>query len=118
MPRGGIFRIQLTQQQQVIRSSIILLLIIILPLVVFFLPIDFFDRGKSICLSKVLLNTQCYACGLTRACKHLMHLDWEGAFKYNMGSFIIFPLLAFLWIRWYFDERKKLKNLIARKNNT
>lgn len=118
MPQGGIFRIQLTQKQQVIRSSIILLLIILLPLVIFFLPIDFFDKGKSVCLSKVLLNTECYACGMTRACKHLMHFDFEGAFNFNMGSFVVFPLLVFLWIRWYVDERKKLKNLIARKNDT
>jgi hypothetical protein len=92
-----------------------LLLIILLPLIIFLLPIDFFNQGKSICLSKVLLKTECYACGLTRACKHLMHLDFEAAFQYNMGSFIVFPLIAFLWIKWYFEERRRLKNWMGRR---
>ena len=83
-----------------------LLLIVVLPIVLLILPKNFFDNGESICLSKVLFDFECYACGMTRACMHLIHFDFEDAYAYNMLSFIVFPLLSIVWIQWFIKEWK------------
>ena len=51
--------------------------LLLIPLVLIALPADFFDTGQSICLSVVLLDTECYGCGMTRAIQHLVHLDFQ-----------------------------------------
>jgi Protein of unknown function (DUF2752) len=90
-----------------------LALMVLLPPVLLILPKNFFDKGKSICLSKLLFHTECYGCGMTRACMHLIHLDFEEAYSYNMLSFIVLPLLAVVWIQWYSKEWRVLKQLKA-----
>jgi Protein of unknown function (DUF2752) len=72
---------------------------IIIPLVLLILPSDYFDDGQSICLSVMLLKVECYGCGITRAIMHLLHGDFSEAYYYNVLSFIVLPLLAFLWIK-------------------
>lgn len=88
-----------------------LALIIITPILLLILPAGFFDHGESICLSKVLLNVECPACGLTRGCMHLIHLDFEEAYAYNMMSFIALPLVGIVWVQWGIKEWKILKKL-------
>lgn len=83
--------------------------IVLVPILLLFFPADFFDRGKSVCLSVMLFNKTCHACGLTRGIMHLVHGEFETAFAYNMGSFIVLPLLAFLWIKWGVDTYKILR---------
>lgn len=90
-----------------------LLLIIILPIVLLLLPADFFDSGRSICLSQLLFGFECPACGMTRACMHLIHLNFEDAFAYNMMSFIVLPLLAVVWIQWFLREGRLFRRYRA-----
>lgn len=78
------------------------------PVVLLLLPAGFFDNGKSLCLSQVLFDVECYACGMARACMHLIHLDFEEAYAYNMLSFIVLPLLAVIWVQWFLKERRAL----------
>ena len=111
----AILKINLTRKQKIIKSIIILSVLVLLPIVIILLPENYFDSGESVCLSKLLFNEECYACGLTRACKHLIHLNFEKAFSYNMASFLILPIFSLLWISWFFQERKKLKYLVAIK---
>ena len=101
----AILKFDLTPKERVIKSSIKLTIFIVLPIIILLLPENYFDSGESICLSKFFFNEDCYACGLTRACKHLLHFNFEQAFAYNMGSFLILPLLSILWISWFFQER-------------
>ena len=61
-----------------------------------YLPADHFDEGQSMCLSVVLLDRECYACGMTRGSQHLLHLDFQEAWEYNKLSFIVVPLGMFL----------------------
>lgn len=86
-------------------------IIILLPIILLFLPANFFDKGESICLSKVLFGLECYACGMTRACMHLIHFDLEEAFAYNMTSFIVLPLLSIVWVKWFIKEWKVYHSL-------
>ncbi len=84
--------------------------LVIIPLVLFFLPADFFDSGTSICPSKRFLNISCPGCGMTRAVQHLIHLDFKSAWEFNKLVFIIFPLLSFLYVRYIIDLYKKVKS--------
>ena len=97
-----------------------LAVIVIVPPLLLALPATFFDNGESICLSRLIANMECPACGLTRGCMHLIHMDWEEAYAYNMMSFIALPLVSIVWLQWGFKEwklfkkiREKLKTLPA-----
>ncbi len=83
----------------------------IVPVVLLILPKDFFDHGPTLCISKLFMKQDCYACGLSRGIMHLIHLDFENAFAYNMLSFIVFPLLGFIWVQWFLKELRIVKAL-------
>ncbi len=77
-----------------------LLLYVLLPTVLLLLPRTYFDEGATRCLSVAVLGVECPACGLTRACMRLIHFDWLGAWYFNPLSFVVLPLLAWLWLQW------------------
>jgi hypothetical protein len=69
------------------------------PLVLILLPKDFFDTGQTVCLSQLLAGIECYACGMTRAVMHFIHLDFETAWMFNKLSFIVVPMLVPMWVK-------------------
>jgi hypothetical protein len=77
--------------------------LIAVPIGLLLLPADYFDTGQSVCVSMVLFDQECYACGMTRGIQHLLHLDFMSAANFNRLSFIVLPLLIYLW----FDELRK-----------
>ena len=50
--------------------------LLLIPMVLLVLPADFFDSGRTVCLSVILFNKTCYGCGITRAVDHLIHLEF------------------------------------------
>lgn len=64
-------------------------------LVLLLLPADFFDNGRSLCLSVLLFDQTCYGCGMTRACQHLIHFEWQEAWAFNPLSFVALPVLMY-----------------------
>jgi hypothetical protein len=82
-----------------------------LPLILLLLPADHFDKGKSVCLSVVLLKMECYGCGMTRAMMHLIHFEFTEAFYYNSLSFIVFPFLAYGYLQTLLKTYKGLRFL-------
>lgn len=88
-----------------------LLFYIAMPTVLIALPKDFFDTGQTVCLSQKIFDIECYGCGMTSAIMHLVHLDFEVAYAYNMLSFLVFPILSFLWAKWAFKELCIIKKL-------
>lgn len=79
-----------------------------LPVVLWALPADYFDEGQSVCVSRLLLDVACYACGLTRAVMHLMHFDVQTAFFFNPLVFVVMPLLIWLWAKWLLQDIRAL----------
>ncbi|MFN5324168.1 MAG: DUF2752 domain-containing protein [Bacteroidota bacterium] len=75
-----------------------LIFVAISPLCLLILPIDYFDRGDSICIYNSLTEINCLGCGLTRGIMHLIHLDFKGAWDYSPLSIIIFPCLVMIWL--------------------
>jgi len=82
---------------------------VLVPLVLLALPATFFDNGRPMCLSVILADMECYACGMTRATMHLIHFDFEEAWMYNKLIYVVFPIIAFLWAAEFFKEVKKIK---------
>ncbi|CEN43403.1 conserved hypothetical protein [Capnocytophaga canis] len=73
------------------------------PIVLMFLPADYFDRGQSVCLSKTLAGIECWGCGLTRAIMHFIHFEFEEAWMFNKLVVIVVPLLFVVWVRSLFS---------------
>ena len=84
------------------------LFLILAPCVLLALPSSFFDSGESICLSVMLFDIECYACGLTRAIQHLIHLEFSIAYEFNKSSFLVFPLL----VVFLYQELKRVYSLL------
>lgn len=80
---------------------------IIAPFILLFIPANYFDEGQSICLSKMLANIECYACGLTKGVMHFIHFEFEKAWGYNKLTFIVVPLLFPLWLKSVYEVRGK-----------
>lgn len=88
-----------------------LLFWVLVPIVLLVLPKTFFNEGIPLCPSMVFLGMECPGCGLTRACMHLIHFDFEEAFAFNMLSFVVFPILAFWWAKWFWTDWKQFRAL-------
>jgi hypothetical protein len=82
---------------------------VVLPLVLLLLPASYFDTGQSVCLSVRLFDQECYACGMTSAIMHFIHLDFEMAYAYNALSFLVAPVIAFGWAKSFYDDWKAWK---------
>ena len=93
-----------------------LLLYTIFPLVLIILPATYFDNGESICLSVLLLGKECYACGMTRAIMHIIHLDFADAVYFNPMSILVFPLLVYIWIKFFLQDWQ-IYNKVKGKNS-
>ena len=83
--------------------------ILLTPIVLLILPADYFDNGSVVCLSRLIFNMECFACGLTRACMHLIHLEFAQAASYNKLCFIVLPLAMVLAVQWFLKEWKSFK---------
>lgn len=77
-----------------------IVVLLVIPMVLLFLPADFFDYGKSICPSKRFLKQECPGCGLTRGVMHTIHLEFKKAWGFNKLTFIVLPLLMYYYAKW------------------
>jgi hypothetical protein len=82
--------------------------VVFIPVILIILPVNYFDSGQTICLSQLVLKTQCPGCGITRAIQHAIHLEFKTAFEYNKLVVIVLPLLIYL----YFVHLKEMTNQI------
>ncbi|MBK9272023.1 MAG: DUF2752 domain-containing protein [Saprospiraceae bacterium] len=74
-------------------------MLLVTPFLLLALPADFFDHtGIELCLSKLLFDKSCYACGMTRAIMHLIHFEFDIALQYNRLCLLVLPLLIYLWV--------------------
>lgn len=83
-------------------------IVTLIGLTLLLLPASYFDEGQSMCISVLLFDKQCYACGMTRAVQHLIHFDFNTAASYNKLVFIVVPLIIYLVVseiyKKYFKE--------------
>ncbi len=86
--------------------------IFLIGITLLFLPGDYFDEGQSLCVSVLLFDMECYGCGMTRAIQHLLHFDFSKAYELNKLSFIVLPLMIYLFISsfWKFHKEEPTNN--------
>jgi hypothetical protein len=77
--------------------SIQIIALLVLPVVLLVLPANFFDNKPSICLSRVFFDLECLGCGMGRGTMHLIHGEFSEAWGYNKMTFVVLPLLVYLW---------------------
>ena len=94
-----------------LKYKIQFILLLAIPIVLWVLPVSFFDHGQSLCLSVLLLNKTCYGCGITRAVQHWMHGDFNVGYQYNPLVVIVMPILIYLWTKMIFFNWKSIKHL-------
>lgn len=86
-----------------------------IPLVLVCLPFDYFDTGQSISVFAWFgVQDYIHSTGMTRAVMHLIHFDFSGAWDYNKLSFIVLPLLIYVWVD-YFIKTLRSKKLELQK---
>lgn len=84
-------------------------LLLAVPFILLAMPSTFFDHtGVELCLSKLLFNRTCYACGMTRAIMHLIHFDFQTAMSYNKMALLVLPFLMYLW---YGELKRTMESL-------
>jgi hypothetical protein len=88
-----------------------------LPIVLLALPASHFDHGQTLCLSVLLLDVECYACGMTRAIQHMIHLEIETAYGYNKLSFIVLPVAVVVWLSEIKQTYHRLKPSHSKPNH-
>jgi hypothetical protein len=96
------------KKQHILDALIIGLLLA--PIVLLFLPADFFDYGQALCPSKRFLDIECLGCGMSRAVQHTIHLEFKTAWEYNKLIIIVFPVLFYKWVTYSIIYLKKAKN--------
>lgn len=87
------------------------------PALLLYLPATFFDEGRSISLFELAGVEDYYSKGMTRAVMHLIHLDFTTAWEYNRLSFIVFPLIAWVWGKAFYQNYILLKKLHKARQN-
>lgn len=91
-------------------------ILVIFPFVLLLLPKTIFNNGHyTICVLKLLTGEDCMGCGLSRACMHLIHLDFKGAAYFNKISFIVLPILCGLLIVELVKTYKQYKRLVGQQ---
>ena len=98
-------------KQKSIFSKIYLVFLIALPLPFFILPANYFDSGESLCMSKVLLQQECFGCGITRAIQHAIHFDFTRAWHFNKLVILVLPVFILLWLIEIKKSLKKIKTI-------
>jgi hypothetical protein len=73
--------------------------ILVLPILLYLVPLDWFNKQHTTCLFKNIFGIDCYGCGITRAVLSALHFNFEDAINYNIMVVIVLPLLIYIWIR-------------------
>ena len=84
------------------------ILALTIPIALYFVPVDYFDSGETICIVKNIAGYECPGCGMIRALFHTIHFEYSAAFQDNKGVFIVFLLLAFNWGQIVFESLMKI----------
>lgn len=86
-----------------------IIILLAIPIVLWVLPAEFFDDGPPMCLSVLLFDQECFACGMTRSIMHLMHFDLSESLYHSPVGIVVLPLLFWVWQGWLRNAYKQFK---------
>lgn len=82
--------------------------VVLLPLALYFIPREsFFEHTHTLCLVHWFTGEECWGCGMTRALVSLLYLDFDAAWAYHRGVVVVAPVLAWLWVKWIYNEVRR-----------
>jgi hypothetical protein len=84
----------------------------------YFYPKSLLDNGIELCLSKNLFGKECIGCGMTRAIIKILHFDFKAAYDLNYRVVIVFPLLAYIWLKTIIKKLGEIRSLSAMTANS
>jgi hypothetical protein len=73
--------------------------VLLIPVILYFIPINWFTGQHSVCIFKNIWRHDCYGCGMTRAIISAIQFDFAAAYNYNKIFVIVLPLLIYIWIK-------------------
>jgi hypothetical protein len=97
----GIIRTSFEKFDGVVLRGVVVLLLTAIPIGLILLPSDYFDQGESICISRLLLDRECYGCGITRAVQHLLHGEVRAAIVLNPAAVVVTPVGIVMWFKYW-----------------
>ena len=63
------------------------------------------DGGFTFCLYSFIIKKNCFACGTLRGISAVLHLDFKAAFTLNKLNALSIPVLAFVFITAWKNNR-------------
>ena len=91
------------------KKYIKLILIILFPLLVYMIPVSLVEAKPAPCLFRIFLDTECWGCGITRACINAIHLNIDKALEYNKLVVLVLPICIGCYIKYLYTQIKALK---------
>jgi hypothetical protein len=82
-----------------IKNNVLLFAYIALPFLLYFIPLEWLNKQKTICLVKNFFGVECPGCGITRAMISAVQLDFIKAIDYNKIIVVVLPILVFVWFK-------------------
>jgi hypothetical protein len=73
--------------------------LLVFPVILYFIPMDWFNGEYTVCLFKNIFGHDCYGCGMTRAVISAIQFDFNAACNYNKLVVIVLPMLIYIWIK-------------------
>jgi Protein of unknown function (DUF2752) len=90
--------------------------LLLLPPGLFLLPLSYMESMPSVCLIKNITGYECPGCGMTHSVFNILHGNFIQAFYYNKLVIVIFPLLAYIWLKTIVVSYKSLASDFKTKN--
>lgn len=81
------------------RRSGALFIYLALPVVFLIVPTSYIESFQSVCFFKGIFGENCPGCGMTRAVSCVFHGAFMKAYGYNRLVAVVFPLLAYVWLK-------------------
>lgn len=86
-----------------------LYLLVLIPIIIWCIPVSFFETGSSICIITLITRKHCWGCGMTRAFVNIIHFHFKRAYSYNHLCVLVFPLLTYEYIKYFLFLKKATK---------
>jgi hypothetical protein len=97
----GIIKTNFNKLDGVVLRVLFVVILTSVPVLLLLLPAAYFDKGESICISRVLFDQECYGCGITRAVQHMLHGEVRTAFALHPASVVVTPIGIVLWFKYW-----------------
>lgn len=113
----GIIRTSFDKLDGIVLRVLFVVTLTSVPVLLLVLPASYFDKGESICISRLLFDQECYGCGITRAVQHMLHGEVRTAFALHPASVVVTPIGIVLWFKYWILNLKTARRYFQLKRS-